>query len=226
MWMLVFQWFGEKIMKKKTYNFYWEKAILPSIQEIKETLDKDYKASDNYGLTICNLEKHKEDIYTSYDITKNQLKKQFFKLDDKKLMDENLIDIHKIAACFCKSMLDNKIFTFEMKEGIAVKVMLCNYMVAFSASLGIMYLNLLGIYKKEQENFKYNYLKEQKKFVLPLTNEGHDDYFMGRVKTLALNDIYGITFDMLTYSDMMFWIEDYNKKEINFKHQLITNSEE
>lgn len=131
----------------------------PSIQEIKQSLDKEYGATDNYGLTILDLEKYKENIYQSYNATRDQLKKKFFKLDSSKLMDENLIDIHKIAACFCMSMLDNKIFVFEMKEQIPVKVMLCNY-------------------------------------------------------ALALNDIYGVSFDILVYSDMMFWIEDYNKKVI------------
>ena len=188
--------------------------MYPSIQEIKNSLDENYGATDNYGLAILDMDKYKENIYQSYNDTRDWLKKQFFRLDSGKLMDENLIDIHKIAACFCKSMLDNKIFVFEMKEEIPVKVMLCNYALAFSASIGIMYLNLLGIYEKEQEKSKYDYLKEQKKFVFPPTNEGHDTYFMGRVKTLALNDIYGVSFDILANSDMMFWIEDYNKKVI------------
>ena len=212
-------------MNRETYNYIWETAVCPSIQDIKKSLDQQYGATDNYGLTILDLETHKENIYQSYSITRDRLKKQFFRLDSNKLMDDNLIDIHKIAACFCKSILDNKIFVFEMKEETPVKVMLCNYALAFSASIGIMYLNLLGIYKEEQEKTKrdhleeqkkskYDYLKEQKKFVFPPTNEGHDTYFMGRVKTLALNDIYGISFDLLTNSDMMFWIEDYNKKVI------------
>lgn len=201
-------------MKRETYNFYWDTAVCPSIQKIRQVLDKKYEAVSLYGLETHELEEKKENIYTSYNTTRDQLKERFFKLDDSKLMDENLIDIHKIAACFCKSMLDNKIFVFEMKEEIPVKVMLCNYALAFSASMGIMYLNLLGIYKKEQKNIQYDHLKGQKKFLFPPTNEGHDDYFMGRVKTLALNDIYGVPFDILTYSDMMFWIEDYNKKKI------------
>ena len=47
--------------------------------------------------------------------------------------------------------------------------------------------------------------------IFPPTNPGHDSYPYGRIKALALNDIYGIDFDLLAYADMMYWIEDYNK---------------
>ena len=48
--------------------------------------------------------------------------------------------------------------------------------------------------------------------MFPETNPGHDSYVLGRIKTLALNDIYGNDFDVLTYADMLFWIEKYNRK--------------
>ena len=39
-------------------------------------------------------------------------------------------------------------------------------------------------------------------------------YVQGHVKTLALNDLCGNDFDVLTYTDMLFWIEWYNKEQI------------
>lgn len=44
----------------------------------------------------------------------------------------------------------------------------------------------------------------------PKTNEGHDEYNAGRQKTLMLNEVFENEFDILTYSDMLFWIEYYN----------------
>ncbi len=31
---------------------------------------------------------------------------------------------------------------------------------------------------------------------------------------MALNDMYAIDFDILTYADMLYWIEKYNKEEL------------
>ena len=36
----------------------------------------------------------------------------------------------------------------------------------------------------------------------------------GRVKTLALNDLYAIDFDIITYADMLYWIEKFNKDDL------------
>lgn len=82
-------------------------------------------------------------------------------------------------------------------------------------SLGVMYLNLLGEYTRDNKIDQYNKLKKQKQFYFPPTNLGHDSYPYGRVKALALNDIYGKDFDLLAYADMMYWIENYNKNMLN-----------
>lgn len=55
---------------------------------------------------------------------------------------------------------------------------------------------------------------ESNTFIFPETNKGHDEYLHGRVKTLALNDMYAIDFDILTYADMLYWIEKYNKEQL------------
>ena len=47
---------------------------------------------------------------------------------------------------------------------------------------------------------------------MPSTNKGHDEYNAGRQKTLMLNDVFENEFDILTYSDMLFWIELYNRQ--------------
>ncbi len=60
----------------------------------------------------------------------------------------------------------------------------------------------------------YDELKKQATFVFPATNPGHDTYVQGHVKTLALNDLCGNDFDVLTYTDMLFLIECYNKEQI------------
>ncbi len=47
-----------------------------------------------------------------------------------------------------------------------------------------------------------------------MTTIGHDTYKIGRIKAMALNDINNIPFDLLGYSDMLFWIEHFNRQII------------
>lgn len=197
--------------KSITYNFLWERAIKPQIVNIAQLLSKLYSAEQYYSFQIRELNEYKEVLYTNYSNNKNSLKEKFFYMGINQGFDENLIDIHKISACFCKSIIENKVFRFKLIENIPVQVLLCNYCAAFSISLGVMYLNLLAEYKREGKIAQYNNLKDKKQFYFPPTNFGHDSYPYGRIKTLALNDIYGIDFDLLAYADMMYWIENYNK---------------
>ena len=89
-----------------------------------------------------------------------------------------------------------------------------NYELAYTVSLGFIYATLIAQYKNiGREDFAEKLL-QQKTLIVPKTSLGHDEYHDGRIHTLALNDIYGNTFDILTYSDMMFWIEYYNRQMI------------
>lgn len=208
----VFLWDWRTFLNKEiTYSFLWKRAIEPQIVSIAQLLKQSYNAEQYYDFQIRDLNEYKEVLYTNYIETKNSLKEKFFYRGTNQCADENLIDIHKISACFCKSVIDNKVFRFKLVDGIPVGVLLCNYCAAYSISLGIMYLNLLADYKRVGETDQYNKLKEQRQFYFPPTNPGHDSYSYGRIKTLALNDIYGISFDLLAYADMMYWIEEYNK---------------
>lgn len=202
-------------MKQITYDFLWTTVIQTQINIIYKELCVKYKADVKYNLKVKNLDKYKIELQEGYNSTKKELKHKFFDNEAEDREDEALIDIHKIAACYCKSALDNKVFDFDMVKTIPLELILCNYNLAFSISTGILCVNLLSEYKRSNKHKEYEYLKEKQGFVFPKTNQGHDPYALGRIKTLTLNDIYGIDFDILTYADMMYWIEEYNKYEIS-----------
>lgn len=202
-------------MDKTTYSFFWEKAIKPQIDNIAQFLEESCAAGQFYNFEVRELGEYKEVLHTSFTKNKNELEEKFFYMGNNQEADENRIDIHKTSACFCKSVMQNKIFRFKLRDRIPDQIFLCNYCAAFSISLGIMYLNLLAEYKRSNQIAQYNKLKDRKQFCFPPTNPGHDSYTYGRVKALALNDIYGIDFNLLAYADMMYWIEEYNKKMLN-----------
>ena len=124
---------------------------------------------------------------------------------------KNLIDIHKICACFTAAIIKVRIFDYNKKDIVPQEIFYSNYSLAFLVGIHIMYLGLLSDYEKENKEDLFAALDNKKTFSFPTTNDGHDSYIHGRIKTLALNDMYGVDFDVLTYADMLYWIEEYNK---------------
>jgi hypothetical protein len=206
---------GETTVREETYDFFWKNVFLKQIDTTTRELDELCDATKVYHLCTKNLEECKERICKGYEKNRDVLKQRFFYTKHGQEKEEQLIDIHKIGASFCQSMIQNKIYCFDLREDVPIELFLCNYTLAYMVSVGIVYENLLGIYKnkynKNPADEKYARLQQQGCFIMPPTNPGHDPYAIGRIKTLALNDIYGIDFDLLTYADMLYWIEAYNK---------------
>lgn len=78
-------------------------------------------------------------------------------------------------------------------------IFVSNYEVAYAASLGFVYVTLLAQYRRKGEFTYAGQLEAQGKLLVPETSPGHDEYHDGRIHTLALNDIYGNTFDLWKY---------------------------
>lgn len=199
-------------MKEVTFNYIWTEVVEKAINNIENSFQTSEK--ERYHFKKNNLYLLKKQIYKDYDDIKNFLKKHYYDTSKKTQSTQNRIDNHKIAACICYSFIQNKVFSFNVEDDMPKRMFTINYEVAYSVSLGFLYTTLLAQYRR---NKKYDYaekLVEQGKMLVPETSEGHDEYHEGRIHTLALNDIYGNAFDLLTYSDMMFWIEYYNRQKI------------
>lgn len=124
----------------------------------------------------------------------------------------NRIDNHKIAACLCYSLLHNKVFSFNVDRDMPKHLFTINYEVAYSVSLSFIYAMLIVQYKNVGRDDLADKLMKQGTLYVPDTASSHDDYHTGSIHTLALNDIYGNTFDVLAYANKMFWIEFYNRQ--------------
>lgn len=91
-----------------------------------------------------------------------------------------------------------------------MEIFYSNYSVAFLTALQVMHLMMLADHMNDKDPTLFHRLEAQETFQFPETNRGHDGYLQGRIKTLALNDIYDIDFDVLSYADMLYWLEKYN----------------
>lgn len=199
-------------MKDETFKYIWNELVLKAINSFEELFTKEEKS--RYKFTSKNLNKIKKKIFSDYNLIKAHLKNNYYDTTKSNQDLKNRIDNHKIAACMCCSLLQNKVFSFEVYDNMPKRMFTINYELAYTVSLGFIFTTLVAQYKNVGRQDLANKLLQQKTLVVPKTSFGHDEYHDGRIHTLALNDIYGNTFDILTYSDMMFWIEYYNRQMI------------
>ena len=197
-------------MKDKTFRYIWKELVLNTIESYKFDFDDEEKKK--YKFECRNLKDVKRRIHADYNSIKRDLKKNYYNASKNNV--ENRIDNHKIAACICYSLIRNKLFSFEVRDNMPKRMFMINYELAYTVSLAFIYATLVAQYKNIGRNDLADKLLEQKRLFVPETSFGHDEYHAGRIQTLALNDIYGNSFDILTYSDMMFWIEYYNRQLI------------
>lgn len=194
-------------MDKKTYDYIWEGIIEPNIINLQEKISKEDFIK--YDIVVEDLEVAKQRIFVNYNSVKERLK-ELYHYDNGNT--ERLIDTHKIAACFIQVVMEERIFKYSYKHEITDELFLSNAKLAYAVGLGIIYINLLYRYCKLGEDAIVEKLQNDVCIHVPQTTPGHDEYSLGREKVLALNDVFGNEFDILTYSDMLFWIEFYNRQ--------------
>lgn len=204
-------------MKPETYDYLCKNALNRAIEDVLKSIPKSIQ--DQYSLSyLDNFDNKKRAILQEYNVQRNIIKEKFFDVGED---GKKLIDIHKVSACFTAAVLKVRVFDYKESAPMNMSVFYSNYTLAFLSGIHILYLCLLSDYEGKGEENLANLLKKQATFVFPKTNKGHDEYLQGRVKTLALNDMYGVDFDILTYADMLYWIEKYNKDEL----QKLTQAE-
>lgn len=199
-------------MKDETFKYIWNEIILKAIASLENQFLEEDKLQ--YGFGVRNLKSLEKSVFADYNTIKRQLKKDYYNASKGNCNPKNRIDNHKIAACICYSLLQNKVFIFEVHDGMPKNMFTINYELAYTVSLGFIFTTLIAQYKNIGREDLANKLLGQQSLFVPMTSAGHDEYHDGRIRTLALNDVCGNTFDVLTYSDMMFWIEYYNRQTI------------
>lgn len=202
-------------MNKETYDYIWRNVIEPNIAELFKTVQQ---ATNDSSFKQKNISEVKREIINRYKVKRDRLKELYH--FDNNIQEDKLIDCHKIAACFASVLVDYKVFSYEINQGLTDDVFLANARLAYRVSLGIIYLSLLYHYKKNGDESIVKQLQSMQQLEVPPTTLGHDEYNLGREKTIVLNDVFDNEFDMLTYSDMMFWIEYYNRQLLEQKITL------
>lgn len=202
-------------MDKDTFRYLWDEGIAKAATDVYNDISrrKNGELIEKYQLQIDLSDNMYERVYAEYDSMRKRVRLRYFNGGDD---EDNRIDSHKICACITGALLNVAILQYSVDKPDIPAVIVCsNYAIAFFASIYVLYLLVLSDYDKEGKEAHYNCLQKNGAFVFPETNPGHDSYVIGRIKTLALNDAYSNDFDVLTYADMLYWIEMFNKQYID-----------
>lgn len=201
-------------MKQDTFDWIWNQLIVKHIDEIISR----YKRG---GSCVCDFRikydeespylRTKKDIQEQYELIRDNLKRMCYGRDD---IQEHSLDQHKIAACFCKALVEMKVFKFNFDESTPDDMIFVNYYLAYHVSLEIISLYLEASYiKKRQENEEFlNTFNKMEELCVPESK--HGEYNEVSVTTIALNDFYNNEFNLLSYAREMFWLEYYNRQII------------
>lgn len=193
-------------MKQETFSWLW-KQIDETARSIMDRLNQKGSAVElTYGSIGERI------IRERYNQIRSELKSRCYSELTGGSGGDNLIDHHKIAACFCKALIDKKLLKFKMDTSATEELLRSNYELAYTVSLRIVYIYMIYSYQTHNQPALAEKLRTNGCLYTPETTPSHDSYDLGRIKTLALNDHYGVEFDLLAYADMMFWIEHYNRQ--------------
>lgn len=196
-------------MQRKTFDWIWIQ-INDTARNIIHRLDPDRQRKD-FKLTHSDM-MGKAIIWNEYNKIRKDLKNRCYSSLIESDGSEKLIDHHKIGACLCKTLIQKKLITFHMDQNTPEEILRSNYELAYTVSLRIVYMYMIYSLRKYGDPEQAKKLEGWKMLHVPHTTHSHDDYNTGRIKMLSLNDFYHTEFDLLSYADMLFWIEYYNRQ--------------
>lgn len=212
-----------------SFTFIWDKVIYPIIQNAGNEIDEDFRKSCHLDFAYVNMERYKYALMSFYHEKRQWLKKVYLPHEE-----HPLLDVHKLGAVLCRSMLAYKPFYFDFDAATQyvlhkyanendeqnhidwfVNNIYVNYKVAFYASVGMIYLDILYSYQDEEDSYldldAFEYFKNKQMLSFYTKSERHDGFENSCILALQKNDVLGRNFDYLTYAIVLFQLEQFNR---------------
>ncbi len=205
-------------MQNRTFDKIWNDTI-----EISNELFDGFSQELKSETQACIKDDKKKLVFDEYNRIKAHFKKNYYKNKKK-----DLICHHKIASSYCSALIRHKVVRFDLKEvdvsNLEVqKLCQINYKIAFLSGLSIVYNFMIDYYmdneKEEELEFVLKYFTNSRMLEFPIVNDTHDNFIDGIVKMLAIRDLQSDKFDILGFSYIYFFVEEYNKSLIKEKYK-------
>lgn len=218
-------------METTNFEYIWNEWILPLVSDLMEQMDSEFVKKCNVKIRDTN--KIQVDAEKYYQDRRYELKKTFYGEYKKgESNDEHRMDFHKIAAIICRTLIEYKVFDFDVEkcqqyveENIdqydtnwVVKNALINFRLAFYASIVFLYQSM--IYKAAMEKSELcEKLRRIGKLDLYGTaeketknNKVQESFENCIVLDLAKRDVGNRSFDYFMYAIIMYQLEEHNKQ--------------
>lgn len=210
---------------KSSFDFFWENVICKTIDRAYEEIDDEYKRACN----VCkkDAKQYKVSLEEIYHKKRNWLKKMYLPHDE-----EPILDFHKLGAVLCRDIIYHKPFSFNVQEAERfvenkfdindttnhtewfVRNVYANYKVAFYVSTGIVFLEILKHYDDKGDMETYDKFNARGRLFFYPKSTNHENFENSCILGLMKNDLLKRNFDYLTYSAMLFQLEQYNYIQI------------
>lgn len=216
-----------KELSKHFDELLWSKFILPALTKAESDLNKDF--SDYVGLKNIVSDEYKMALSSIYEEKREWLKNIYF--GDFKTSEERCLDMHKIAAIICRSIIRCKPFTFDVEKANEYKQnykldkdltwIINNYFVNYKVAVNSAFLiTLYDLYDKLGEkareeqpndkilemikNFSEHGFEMYRSSIIKLE---HESFYKSVILNLVINDTNGRNFDYLGFATMCFQLQ-------------------
>ena len=219
-------------------EYLWPKIIEPTIKNALKNVDESF-------LQYVSLEslvdyEYQNQLCNVYERKREWLKRIYFGNVPTK---DKCLDMHKIAAIICRSLIGCKPITFNVKKANDYKKeyakdtdlewiidnYFINYKIAFNCALLISFYDLCE--KIGFGNYSKKALINEVEIIHRLTNDSfglynnslitseHESFYKSIILNLAINDIQKRDFDYLGFATICFQLQQYEvlNKQMNIE---------
>ena len=210
-----------------SFTYFWNNIIFPIIERIKSEVDDEFKLISDFDYAYKDLNQYCNDLFNFYKEKREWLKTVYLPHSSCALLD-----IHKLGAVLCRSLIAYKPFYIDYKRAEKyvfnkfckskennldwyLNNVYANYKVAFYCSVGLVYIELLYRYKESSQFEKVDILKKNGRLFFYKESSNHDNFEKSCILALQKNDVLCRDFDYLAYAEMLFQLEKHNENILN-----------
>ena len=205
------------------FALFWDILVQPIIKKVYSEVDQDFKVACDFDYAYSNQDEYKKNLHEFYRDKREWLKTVYMPHED-----SPKLDMHKLGAVLCRSLLNYKPFYLDYAKAEQYVVnrfnsadpsgnadwffsnIYASYKVAFYASIGTSYLNLLYRCKKNGDAPAYDFFNAQQCLSTYYKSKTHEDFDNSCMLALQKNDILCRDFDYLGYAILLYQLEQFN----------------
>lgn len=205
------------------FSIFWNEFVYPMINQVYEEVDPDFKKACSFRFSHTDISEYRDALHQIYREKREWLKEIYMPH-----AKSPVLDIHKLGAVLCRSIIGYKPFAFDFnaaKKYVINKYentpqkqntdwyfanIYANYKVAFYSSIGVAYMNIPYRCKKNNDSYSLSKFEGVTHLNFYQPDGSHECFENSCMIALQKNDVLGRSFDYLGYAIMLYQLEQFN----------------